>query len=63
MTTLATMVEYRMLFFLGIGQFLKIVRYYEILPQPSVGKSLNVYYLKTTGRRAKQMKIWDLWSC
>ena len=56
--TLATMVEYRLLLFLAIGQFLK-QDVAEILTWESMGKSKMWNISKTADRRAKLTKIWD----
>ncbi len=56
---LATMVEYRLLLFLTIGQVLKTLWHFEILTWEP--KMCNI--LKTTDCRVKWTKIFDSWNC
>ena len=60
MRILATMVEYRLLLFLAIGKFLKILWHFEILTWESMKKPKMGNISKTADRRAKRTKIWDL---
>ena len=46
---------------LAICQTLKILWYFEILIWESIGNPKMCNILKTTGRRAKQTKIWASW--
>ena len=57
MTTLASMVEYRLLHFLAIGRVLQLLWHFEILTLQSMGKPQMCNISKTADRRAKRAKI------
>ncbi len=62
MRTLATVVEYKQLSFLEIGQVLKILCHtLKFLHGSQWEKTKMRSILKMDGRRAKGMKIWDSW--
>ncbi len=60
MRTLATMVEYRLLLFLAIGQVLKILWHFKNFKIGVNGKPKMWNISKTADRRVKRTKIWDL---